>query len=90
MNAVSTLGQGRLSSMRAVSFPSYAGAVAIVLAAVGFLSLALLASGQAYTAFDLRVALWIQGVDFPGLGRLLVVTGFLTDGPWGSRYGSLP
>ena len=83
MIRVSTVGQGQLSMGSAIDFLRYAGVAAMALFAVGFLFLALLASGQAYTDFDRSVALWVQGVDFPGLGRLIGVTGFLTDGPMG-------
>ena len=83
MNIASITGERLLSRSGAIALPRYAVIATMALVAVGFLSLALLASEQAYTTFDLRVALWVQGVDVPGLVWLVGVVNFLTDGPMG-------
>ena len=83
MKSASITGERPLFTSGATDLPRYAVITTMAVIAVGFLYLALLASEQAYTTFDLRVALWVQGVDVPGLAWLVGVANFLTDGPMG-------
>ena len=55
--------------------------VAFLLAVAGFVMLATVASGHAYTSLDARVAGWVQGLSLPGFGFVSGVTNVLTDAP---------
>ena len=81
MNIATVTGERTFSTSGTTALPRYTGIAVMAAFAAGFVYLAVLASEQAYTAFDLRVALWVQGVDVPGLGWLISVANFLTDGP---------
>ena len=83
MNSTLVTGERQISTSGATGLQGYVGIVAMAVSIGGFLFLALLASEQAYTLFDLKVAHWVQGVDVPGLGWLLDLANFLTDGPMG-------
>ena len=56
-------------------------AVVIALALAGFVSLAAVASGQAYTDVDMRITQLVQGLTVPGLDPASGVINFLTDAP---------
>ena len=54
---------------------------AVLLAVAGFVMVAVVASGQAYTELDVRIAGWVQGLDFPGLTAVVATVNFATAGP---------
>ena len=81
MNSTFVTGERHIWAIRAAGLRSYAGIVGMAVFVGGFLFLALLASEQAYTTFDLKIALWVQGVEFTGLAWLVGVANFLADGP---------
>ena len=54
---------------------------ALLLGVAGFVMLALVASGQAYTELDVRIAGWVQGLNVAGLDFVAGLVNFLTDPP---------
>lgn len=73
MNSTLVTGERQISTSGATGLQGYVGIVAMAVSIGGFLFLALLASEQAYTLFDLKVAHWVQGVDVPGVTSRQVV-----------------
>ena len=67
----------------AMSFPFSKAiqAVAVALGIVGLASLAIAATGRAYTDVDIRITQWVQGLTIPGLDSVSGVVNTLTDAP---------
>ncbi len=55
------------------------GLSASILALAGLLHLALMASGQAFSATDLQIARWVRALDWPGLDVIFRTVNTLTD-----------
>ena len=68
-----------------VAHPLHLGQIglfaAVILGAAGFAMLAAVASAQAQTALDVRVAGWVQAVELPGLGFGSGLMNVLTSAP---------
>ena len=68
-----------------VALPLHLGQIglvaAVILGAAGFAMLAAVASGQAQTALDVRIAGWVQAIEFPGLGFGSGLMNVLTSAP---------
>ena len=69
------------TSARAIDLGKAIQSAAVLLAVAGFVMLAMVASGQAYTELDVRIAGWVQGLNVTGLDFVAGLVNFLTDGP---------
>ena len=69
------------TNARAIDLGKAVQSAAVLLAVAGFVMLAMVASGQAYTELDVRIASWVQGLDFPGLTAVVGMVNFATAGP---------
>ena len=66
-------------SNRTFSYGKALQGVALLTAVVGFAILAVVASEQAYTELDLRIARWVQGLHIPGLEMASTLASFVTN-----------
>ena len=69
------------TSARAIDLGKAIQPAALLLGVVGFVMLALVASGQAYTELDVRIAGWVQGLNVIGWDFVAGLVNFLTDAP---------
>ena len=69
------------STARSLNFGKAVQPAAFLVGIAGFVMLAILASGQAYTTLDIWIAGWVQGLSIPGLDFVAALVNFLTDGP---------
>ena len=66
-------------SNRTFSYGKALQSVALLMAVAGFAILAVVASAQAYTELDLRIARWVQGLHIPGLEMASTLASFVTN-----------
>ena len=68
-------------SARSIDLGKPIQSAAVLLGVAGFVMLAMVTSGQAYTELDVRIAGWIQGLNVTGLAFVTGLINFLTDAP---------
>ncbi len=69
------------TNARTTAFGKAVMPAAFALGAAGFVMLAVVVSGQAYTELDIKIAGWVQGLDIAGLDFVASLVNFVTCAP---------